>query len=134
MPPNPQEPRRVLVHLVIENWTGFNPLKARSGNVAGSLAWTTWASWSAGDAVRQAFVHVRAGAERHFFSKQRLMHELEHVLDASFTNEAHHSALHFCTRSYNAIRFHRHCLYANDWMVKGLLEDLGVKVDRVVMA
>lgn len=87
---------RIELHVV--GWKDFRPLKAKSGNVSGSLAWSNH------DDGGTAHVYVRRGAQWLLWGLARIAHELEHCLDTEFRNKDHHPAGHFCIRSYNFVR------------------------------
>jgi len=95
-------------------WPAFNPLKMRSGEVAGSMAWTVT------DDAENHTIFVRPGMTRLLFGLARVGHELEHCLDPLFGNDEHHSALHFCGRSFNPVRSWRHLEYATPTLARRL--------------
>lgn len=81
------------IELIRVGWCDYRPWRAKSGSVAGSLA------WSKGDQI-----WVRRGADRFLWGLQRIGHELEHALCPDFGNAEHHSAAHRCLRVYSPWR------------------------------
>jgi hypothetical protein len=115
---------RILLEFV--DWKDWRPWFARSGDIRGSLAWST---------VDDAGVHhvvVRRGAHRWLCGLQRVGHELEHALDPTFGNAQHHSWIHMCLRAYFPIRSWDHAKLASAdlaklLIVRGHLDDVQVK-------
>ena len=95
---------RVELHVV--GWRDFRPWHARSGDTRGSLAWSRREVLD-DQVVGQVF--VRWGMQWLLWGLERLGHELEHVLDESFTNEGHaqHRG-HGCLRAYSFWRSWQH--------------------------
>lgn len=98
------------VELVFVGWSDYRPWKARSGSVAGSLAWTIGTT-----------IYVRRGAHRIFRGLQRIGHELEHALDTAFGNAEHHDNCHGCLRQYSWRRSWRHATFATPELARELL-------------
>jgi hypothetical protein len=105
---------RIELHIV--GWRDYRPWKAKSGNVAGSLAW----SWV--DDAGVGHVAVRAMMQWLLWALARLGHEIEHCLDPTFGNEEHHPFSHQCLRSYSPRRSWKHAAKATPQMARDLRE------------
>lgn len=102
------------IELEVVGWRDYRPWLAKSGSVAGSLAWSYVDDGGTGHVV------VRWGAQWLLWGLARLGHEIEHCLDDGFGNEEHHPIGHLCLRSYSPVRSWRHGDFATPTMARKL--------------